>query len=172
MRLFSLSPCRFFSGFRNSATGLPLHLRSRPFVVFSSAAPASFSMSWRGGGGTQMFVHFHLLGSMLSVVLIRGVYFAYSAFRLPSSVPPVSCACFPALVVLVVVFGCHSACRLALSLSSPSRSVVSTLYSPLPFIRCSCSHLHQFRVSGFPSCLLCAASAFAKGCFPCFLQKR
>ena len=38
-----------------------------------------------------------------------------------------------------------------------------------PFFRCGCSHLRQLRVSGFPSCCLCAASAFDRGGFPCFL---
>ena len=154
----------------------------------------------------------------LFFIVLSGVYFAYSVFRLPSSVPRVSCACLPAPVVLVVVISCHSACRLALSFGFPClprglgklrfllrlsclslvvvlcspdsfftlwvcffffslasvasflclssllffpsallrflffymcllRSVVSSLYSPLPFIRCGCSPLRQFPVS-------------------------
>ena len=81
--VLSLSPSRVFSGIGNTATGLPLRLGLHSYVVFSSAAPASFSMRQRGegGGGTQMFVLFHLPECMaLSFIVLSGVYIAYSVF--------------------------------------------------------------------------------------------
>ena len=49
------------------------------------------------------------------------------------------------------------------------RSIVSSLYSLLPFLRCGGSSLHKFRVSCFPSYLFCSASAFTGYYFHCFL---
>ena len=59
---------------------------------------------------------------MLSLSLcLAGVYLTYSFFRLLSSVPPVSCTYFAALVGLMAVVSCRSACHLALSIAFPCR---------------------------------------------------
>ena len=112
-------------------------------VVFSSAAPASFSMNQRRG--TLMFVLFHPSGCLLFFVVLCGVSFAYSVFGLLSSVPPVSCACFPAPVVLVVI-SCLSDCRLALFRFSLSSGKVRLLFqlSCLSLVVVLCSPVSFF----------------------------
>ena len=68
LRWFSLSlRLVSFFGVVYPATGLPLLLGSHSFVVFSSAALASCSMSRMGG--THMFVLFHLPERILSLSL-------------------------------------------------------------------------------------------------------
>ena len=128
------------------APGLPLRLLSPSFVIFCSAAPASFSLSWRGGGGGQL-VLFLLPECMLflSLCLAGG-----------SS----------SLFILTVVFVCSSSFLSLLHCPGWSCS-----YSLLPFRLSSCSlcrfSLLSARDSCFPwlSCLslvvvLCASGSF------------
>ena len=121
--VLSLSISHIFSCVGNLAPGLSLRLCSLSFVVISSAAPASFSVSRRCGGGDSAVCVLFPPSRVytLSWVVLSGVYVAYSVFRLLSSVPPVSCTCFAALDGFVAVVRCCSACRLALSIAFPCR---------------------------------------------------
>ena len=74
-----------------------------------------------GGGASDVCPLPHFGVYALSFVVLSGIYFPYSVFRLPSSVPPVSCTCFTAPDGLVAVVSCLSACRLALSFAFPCR---------------------------------------------------
>ena len=70
------------------------------------------------GGGGGRCLSYSIFRSVCSLSLSFAWFsLPFSFFRLLSSLPPMSCFCFAALVVLVVVVHCRSSCRLDLCLS-------------------------------------------------------